>query len=644
MIMEILAPAGDMSSLKSAVAAGADAVYLGTKDFNARSKAENFDDEQLRLAVSYCHERNVKVYLTFNTLIKSGEIAAAVRAAVKAADAGVDAFIVQDIGLLGVLQKRLPDIPYHASTQTGVHNVYGALFAQRAGFDRIIFSREILPCDISEIKAQTELETEIFVHGAHCVSFSGNCYFSSAVSGFSGNRGKCMQLCRKKYTLTGNGKTRSGYMLSAKDMRLIDKLTELESLGIDSLKIEGRLRSAEYVGTVTEAYKNALKGKPYDITAVETVFNRGNFSTAYLSESRPDIIYPVQQNNIGSYVGTISSVVNGVVKTDKRISPCEGDGYKILRNGREIGGAICSHGQIKANCTARSGDVLRLTRSAIIAKNIKSKIDNCDKMRIEGNYTRILRKNHSTISDIALKGYELPQECTVLCLDEGCDVSLSKYADIVIFSPRDFSERCVSDYVGKIERPILLDMPVEARNGDINILKRLLDTDLFDGYVANNVYALELCKDKRILLGAQMNLLNDVIALPRIASYEAAFADDELIFAYGRQILMNLTHCPAKQLGYNCNNCKNVGEMTIKDETGNVFALRKKKLSFCYYEMINGKITDLFPKLSAQRHKRVLIDARNIDKKRILKVLREKYGVSFDENYETYGRWGKGVK
>ena len=643
--MEILAPAGDMLSLKSAVASGADAVYLGAKDFNARSKAENFDNKQLRLAVSYCHERNVRVYLTFNTLVKSNEMKAALRAAAEAVDAGIDAFIVQDLGLLYNLQKEFPDIPYHASTQAGIHNVYGALFALRAGFDRIIFSREVLPCDIKEIKEKTNIETEIFVHGAHCVSFSGNCYFSSAVSGYSGNRGKCLQLCRKKYLLSSaSGKKKSGYMLSAKDICLINKLPLLDALGVDSLKIEGRLRSTEYTGTITEAYKNALLGKSYNKTSIETVFNRGNFSEAYLSSPRPDIVYPVQQNNIGSYAGKAKGVIKGTIKTDKPLSGSDGDGYKILRNGREIGGAVFTHGNLKAMCAVKAGDEIRLTRSAKITEKINSSIKLCDKKSPNGNFVKSQRKNHGTISDIVVNTYKMPEICTVICLDETCDPSLSHYADIVIFAPCEYSESNVINYLKRINVPALLELPVEARNGDISVIKKLINRNLFDGFVANNVYALELCKDMPVILGAQMNILNDTFNAPRISSYESATANDELIYAYGKQTLMNLTHCPARQLGYNCSNCNKVGEMRLTDENGNVFGLRRRKLEFCYYELINGKTINLFPKLSSDKHTRVLIDARNSDRKRVEYIIRNKYASVFDEKTETYGRWGKGVK
>ena len=364
---------------------------------------------------------------------------------------------------------------------------------------------------------------------------------------------------------------------------------------------------------------------------------------AYITDSRPDIVYPIRQNNIGTHAGRIASASKGLIKTDKVVNGAEGDGYKILRAGHEIGGAVYSGGKIRTTCAAKAGDELRLTRDATLSELVRLKIKNCDKIIKSKEYVKILRKNHCNVSDIVFDGYPLPQNCTVLCLNENCDATLAKHADIVIFSPCDYSAD-LKNYVGKLDCPVLLDMPPEARNGDTSMLKRLIKCDIFCGYVANNVYALELCKNKRVLFGAQMNMLNDIIDVPRIASFEAAIAEDEIVYAYGKQTLMNFTHCPAMQLGYNCGNCSAANDMSLRDETGNVFNLRKRKLTFCYYEMINGKITNLFPKLSFARNKRILVDARNVDKGRVLKALTLKYNITFDEKHETYGRWGKGVK
>ena len=197
--IEILAPAGDIESLKVAVNCGANAAYLGLKSFSARAKANNFDEATLKEGIEYAHLFNVRIYLAVNTIYKKEEKLELLREIKTAHKLGVDAIIVQDLTILQEINSTMPDIIVHFSTQSGVHNVYGAIMAEKLGADRVILSREATIEDIKEIKKKCNIEIETFVQGALCVSFSGNCYFSSLVSGYSGNRGKCLQLCRKKY-------------------------------------------------------------------------------------------------------------------------------------------------------------------------------------------------------------------------------------------------------------------------------------------------------------------------------------------------------------------------------------------------------------------------------------------------------------
>ena len=254
--MELLAPAGNFQCLKAAVACGANAVYLGMEKYGARASACNFNSENLLRAVEFAHLHGVKVYVTVNTIIKDGEMQDAIERAIEARNAGADAFIVQDIGFICELKKRAPDIVLHASTQMGISNAYGARFAEKLGITRVVAARETLCEDIRDIKDKTGLEIEFFCHGALCVAYSGNCYYSSLVSGCSGNRGKCLQLCRKKY-FKGND---SGYFLSAKDICLVDKVAVLRDAGVDSLKIEGRMRTPEYVAETVSVYRKAIDG------------------------------------------------------------------------------------------------------------------------------------------------------------------------------------------------------------------------------------------------------------------------------------------------------------------------------------------------------------------------------------------------
>ena len=254
---EILAPAGNAESLRAAVSNGANAVYLGLKDFSARAKASNFSLDELSDAIAYAHIFGVKVYIAFNTLIKNSEMKSAIEQIETAAKIGADAFIIQDLGLLNEI-RNLTDVPLHASTQMGIHNLYGAEAAKKCGFDRIILSRECTLDDIREIKNNVDIEVETFVQGALCVAFSGNCLFSSLVSGYSGNRGKCLQLCRKKYELDIGGRKSDGYYLSAKDLCLLSDLKSLRDAGVDSFKIEGRMRRSEYVGESVSVYRTLI--------------------------------------------------------------------------------------------------------------------------------------------------------------------------------------------------------------------------------------------------------------------------------------------------------------------------------------------------------------------------------------------------
>lgn len=633
-----------MKALKAAVAGGADAVYLGAGDFNARSKADNFGTDELRLAVSYCHERGVRVYLALNTLVKSAETERALALAKDAAAAGVDAFIVQDLSLAKLLSEKLPDIPLHASTQMGIHNKWGAEFCKRAGFDRVIFSRETLPSDISASVKATGLEAEYFVHGALCVSFSGNCYFSSLVSGYSGNRGKCLQLCRKRYTLSGGGRSKSGYMLSAKDLCMTDDLKTLSDCGVASLKIEGRLRSPEYVYTVTRAYRNALDGKSADMDAVRTVFNRGEYTHGYVRSDRPDIIYPVAQSNIGNPVGKVAMLRGRVATLSGKYRPMTGDGFKLLRRGKETGSAVCENGKIIISGSPCAGDEVRLTRSARISAALANAIKSCDNAPKIYNFGKLLRKNICTMSDIVHKIYDIPDKCIIIKADEKCDTRLLAKADIIILAPSVFDHGTLKSFVQRAPRPVLLDLPSEARGKDCDILLSVRDADIFDGYVANNVYALEMFADKKLLPGGGLNLLSKGNGAPRILSAEAARAErSDIVTVYARETLMNLTHCPAKQLGYDCASCKSEG-MTLRDESGAVMPLRRHKLHYCYYELLNSKVKNISHKLDPSTIRRLLIDVRDTDIRKAERALENPYGLAFDEKNETCGRWGKGVK
>lgn len=279
-IPELLAPAGSMESLTAALRCGADAVYAGGKSFSARQNAANFDNIQLKEAVRLCHLYGKKLYLTVNTIILDNQIKEFSGFIAESLESGVDAFIVQDPGAALIIKSISPWARLHASTQMTIHSVHGALTAKKLGFERAVLSRELTKTQIEQI-SKLDIETEIFVHGALCMSVSGQCYMSSFIGQRSANRGLCAQTCRLPFSACGN-KNRCG--LSLKDLSLIEHIDEIKQTGVSSLKIEGRMKRPEYVAAAVTAYRNAIDGKDYDAETLKAVFSRNGFTDGYFTE------------------------------------------------------------------------------------------------------------------------------------------------------------------------------------------------------------------------------------------------------------------------------------------------------------------------------------------------------------------------
>ena len=280
-MLELLSPAGSMEALRAAVQNGADAVYLGSEGFNARMGARNFSTDELLEAVTYCHVRGVAVHLTLNTLALDRELPDAAVLIRSAAAIGVDAFIVQDLGLVELCRQIAPDIPVHASTQMSIHSLEGVREAAALGCSRVVLARELPADQIAAICRSSPVEIEVFGHGALCMSYSGQCYFSAVIGRRSGNRGQCAQPCRLPY---GYGHAAQDHPLSLKDHCLIGSLRELERMGVTSLKLEGRMKRPEYVAVVTRIYRAALDGRPVkksDLQELEAVFSRQGFTDGY---------------------------------------------------------------------------------------------------------------------------------------------------------------------------------------------------------------------------------------------------------------------------------------------------------------------------------------------------------------------------
>lgn len=315
MKFEILAPAGSMESLVAGVRSGANAIYLGGKSFNARRNAGNFDNEEMKKAVEYCHQRGVKVYLTLNIIVSDEEMREAYNAVKDALSNGIDAFIVQDIGVAKMIREHFPTARLHGSTQMSIMSPSGAKAAEQMGFKRIVLPREMSLDEIKEIRENTSLELELFVHGALCMSVSGQCYLSSMIGSRSGNRGLCAQPCRLPFTAGGN----ATHALSLKDLSLVSELDKL--VGITSLKIEGRMKRPEYVSAAVSAVKKAIDGKytPSDEFMLRSVFSRSGFTDGYLNAKLGKNMFGTRQKE--DVVSASNSVLKEIAKNYEKEVP-----------------------------------------------------------------------------------------------------------------------------------------------------------------------------------------------------------------------------------------------------------------------------------------------------------------------------------
>ena len=332
--MENLAPAGNWDALRSAVAAGADAVYLGYAAYSARAGAGNFDEQQLRDAVRFAHLHHVRVHVTVNTLIKDGEMAGVVDVLRLLSEIRVDAVLVQDLGVLRMARRCFPDLPIHASTQMAIHNATGVRFCRNQGMTRAVLARECSAAEIA-LAAKEGIEIEVFGHGAQCVAVSGECLFSSVVGGRSGNRGRCAQPCRLLYTYRG----KTAAWLSPRDVCMRDDLPELNKAGVASIKLEGRLKRPEYVATIANSYRNAIdamdnghfrKADENEITGLRQIFSRGGFMRGYaMGAEDAGVIDPARVSHGGVKIGRVEFAAGNMARVRLERNLDDGDGLQI---------------------------------------------------------------------------------------------------------------------------------------------------------------------------------------------------------------------------------------------------------------------------------------------------------------------------
>ena len=407
--VELLAPVGSMDSMVSAVNNGCDAIYLGGKDFNARQSANNFTNEELNYIIDYCHKRGVKVNLTLNILYKEEEIQSVLNFVSQVYAYGIDAIIVQDIGIFNLIKENFKNVALHASTQMTIHNIEGVKFLQGLGFNRVVLSRELSLKEIENITKNTNIEIEAFVHGAICVSYSGRCLMSSLIGERSGNRGRCAQPCRMEYKLIKDDKVyANNYLLSPKDTSTLPIIDKLVKSGIHTFKIEGRMKNPEYVASVTSNYRKYIDKvnnntfeniEDNDLKELTQIFNRGGSSITgyYENWSNKSMISPSPKSS-GIQIGTVESYNKKTKKCTIRLKEAVigGDGIEIWTKTKPHCGTNISK-------NAGVGDLLNITISGNINKGdlVFRSFDKTLDNKLKKLYNKDTRKQDVNVKVIA---------------------------------------------------------------------------------------------------------------------------------------------------------------------------------------------------------------------------------------------------
>lgn len=641
--MELLLPAGNFESVKAAVQNGADAVYFGGKNFNARRNAANFEDDFLKTAIDYCALRGVKTYLTLNTLILDKELKEALKFAENVYNMGIDAVIVQDMGLVRMLKKYLPDLELHASTQMGVCDVYGAALMKEVGFKRVVLSRETPLNEIKHIHDNVDIELEAFAHGAMCVSFSGHCLFSSMVGSRSGNRGTCAQPCRKKIKTDAESKIIDSYDLSLADLCMIEHMTAMKEAGVSCIKIEGRMKRSEYVAQAARAYRSAIDGaEPKEIKAykaeLQSVFDRGGFCTGnYFKDDRKtgciasstadeamyerlrstfetenkkrlsNFEFTLKKNEypvLKMKTGDSEFVVLGDVKAEEAKKPMQKS--RVEEQLRKLGATVfeCE------SCIVEMDDDAFIPISVINEMRRKA----CQQAEQKLLKTRSSKIQDDVVLDAVNTGLNKKELiiCEVNNIEQAKAAFESEASEVAYaFSNLNsalFELEALQEY--RENKKLLLSLPhVVLKSDALNKIKQLLDKNLVDGAIANNIGQISLIKDLDIkYAGIGLNVFNAQAASMFLElGFNRFILSGELtkpqmrdilnecsgsVFVYGRCELMQLTHCALKEQG-KCKNCKgDAGTMT--DEENRVFKLRNVSLNDeCIIKLLNCDITDI---------------------------------------------------
>lgn len=485
--VELLAPAGDMGCLVSAIKAGADAVYLGTDKFSARAKAFNFGREEVKNAVEYAHLRGVKIYVTINILLLDSELKEAFKLVEYLDSIGVDGIIVQDLGFSMAVAKSDLTIEVHASTQMAINNLYGAKTVESFGFDRVVLARETSIEDMKLVDEGTNLDVEGFIHGALCVSFSGECLMSSMIGGRSGNRGDCAQACRKSYKIIGlDGKEfESKYYISPKDLNSLKTLDNLVENGIYSLKIEGRMKNPEYVYQVVSSYRKAIDDRitEKDEKDIEQIFSRGFTKGLAFGDFGKDFITVEKPNNRGRLIGKVINTIGKNTEIEFYDSIQVGDGIEIFSAGKSVGFKAnkeyaIGKNQIYVNKLVQVGAEVYRNFSENLDRDLKEKLNEEVKYRKLNIFAE----------------FKINQNPTIKLKTDEFEVEYSSEFLIEKAQKRGVSEEKIAENISKLGGTIyyLNDLKLDVEEGifmpisEVNNLRRKAIEILDEKYIVKN--------------------------------------------------------------------------------------------------------------------------------------------------------------
>jgi len=624
--LEILSPAGSSDILVCAINNGADAVYLGGHSFSARKNAANFSDDELRFAVKYAHLYGKKVYVTVNTLIYDNELEEAFAFIQFLYNIGVDALIIQDLGILRLVKKHFPDFEIHASTQMTIHNKQGAQLAKEMGFSRVVLSRELTLGEIKDISDSVDIELEVFVHGALCMCYSGQCLMSSFIGARSGNRGDCAQPCRLPYTLTDKDGTVIGekgkYLLSLKDLCLVDELKFLADAGVKSLKIEGRMKSAQYVSLVTHMYNKYRNGgnvSKKDMDLLSNIFSRSGFTKGYAVgdygrhmlnyNTNNDKVYDNISRDVHAFADELKTrtmepvpfdakatlkidepmvleVVCGqvgvTVKTDAKVEKAHNVPISAERVKEQIskcGATPFSLCDIEIDLDEGAiipvKEINNLRRNAL--ELLEQKIAETYERKSQAHYTSVGKKNKSF--DVITKNAEVKtKEQAIAAANAGFDKILVPYSLYV--SESDFFENADFEVAVVLPAVVRDNKPIDTEK---------INCELY----ASNFYQLSLANKHHVSANHNINVFNtfalelleqmgvDTVCLSPELNAKAIsaigdFAKKELI-VYGRIPLMTVQNCLVKSARGKC--LCNEGCYVLNDRKGAQFPVFTDKHS-----------------------------------------------------------------